>query len=134
MDIAVETICYVISKARELVTDLHEIDDEPGHHAADDVVKEDLPEDDPPSFTMTAEHDELREFIETLNEDEQAELVAIAWLGRGTFTPDDWDEAVDTAREEHGKNAPNYLIGQPLLAEDLESGLEELGLSCEDED
>ena len=134
MDIAVETVCQIIEQARELVTDLREIDDEPGKHSGDDVMRDDPPEDDAPAFAMTAEHDELKEFIETLNEDEQADLIAIAWIGRGTFTSEDWDEAVETAREEHPKNAAIYLISQPLLAEELESGLEELGLSCEEDD
>jgi hypothetical protein len=67
-----------------------------------------------------------------LSEDEQVELVALAWVGRGTYTADDWDEAVEIAREEHSKHTAAYLLGQPLLAEELEEGLNEFGLSCED--
>jgi hypothetical protein len=36
--------------------------------------------------------DEIRGFIGALNEDEQIDLVALAWLGRGDGTIDDWDE------------------------------------------
>ena len=66
------------------------------------------------AFASSPEVDELREFIESLNEDEQADLVALAWLGHGTFTADDWDEAVDSAHEEHPKGAADYLLSLPL--------------------
>jgi hypothetical protein len=132
MDIALENVCFIISKAREVMADIHELSDEPGQHSGDDLVKEDLPEDDLPVKPEQPELEELKLFIEGLNEDEQIELVALAWVGRGTFTVDDWDEAVDTAREEHNRNTARYLLGLPLLADYLEDGLSEFDLSCED--
>lgn len=131
MDIAVENVCHVIAKARELMADVHELQDEPGQHSGDDVMKDELPEEDVPVASGSPEYEELKEFIEGLNEDEQIELVAIAWIGRGTFTADDWDEAVETARDEHSRNTVRYLLGIPLLADYLEEGLSELGYSCE---
>ncbi len=133
MDIALETVCYVIHRARELVADLNPLDDDPGHHALDDTAEE-LPEEDSSVISDSPEYAELKEFIQSLNEDEQVDLVALTWIGRGTYTADDWDEAVDIARDEHAKNAGTYLLGQPLLADELEEGLSELGLSCEDVD
>ena len=107
--------------------------DEPGHHSPDDVVREELPEDDEGGGDAgNADFTELKEFIDTLNEDEQAELVALTWIGRGTYTADDWDEAVEVAHEEHPKRVARYLLSQPLLADELEEGLSEFGLSCED--
>ena len=41
---------------------------------------------------------ELRDFIAGLTEDEQAELTAVMWIGRGTFDADDLEEAISTAR------------------------------------
>ena len=56
------------------------------------------------------------------------------WRGSATaFTGEDWEEAVESAREEHPKGAADYLLTLPLMAEDLEGGLAELGLECEDE-
>ncbi len=134
MEIALEIVCYVIHRARELVADLNPLDDEPGKRAADDTADE-LPEDDvSAAFPESPEYEELKEYIHNLNEDEQVDLVALTWIGRGTYTAEDWDEAVEIAREEHAKNAPRYLLGQPLLADELEEGLNELGLSCEDVD
>ena len=79
---------------------------------------------------------ELRAFIDNLNTDEQAALVAIAWIGRGAFEPEDYTEAVATAEAEATTPTADYLMGMPHLAENLESGLEALGVdvSAEEED
>ena len=132
MDIAVDTVCYVINRARELMADLDPIEDEPGQHTGDDTVDEPSEEDTSP-YQENPAYDELKEFIDTLNDDEQMELIALTWIGRGTYTAEDWDEAVDVAREEHPRKAGKYLLGQPLLADELEEGLSEMDLSCDDE-
>jgi len=71
---------------------------------------------------------ELRAFIDGLNEDEQAELVAMTWIGRGSFEPDDWAEALSTARQEKTMPTEDYLLGMPHLADHLDTGAEMLGL------
>ena len=71
---------------------------------------------------------ELRGFLETLNEDEQAEVVAIMWIGRGSFEADDFAEALATARAEASTPTADYLIGTPHLSDHLEAGLEALGV------
>lgn len=134
MDIAVETVCYVINRAREVMADLDPLDDEPGQHAGDDLMREELPEEDDATTVENPELDDLKEYIDSLNEDEQAELVAMTWIGRGTYTAEDWDEAVEVAHEEHPKRVARYLLSQPLLADELEEGLAEMGFSCEDVD
>jgi hypothetical protein len=58
-----------------------------------------------------------------LNEDERAELIALAWLGRGTYDLEEWDEAVATAKSEHGRRAAQYLMSLPLLGDYLEDGM-----------
>jgi hypothetical protein len=70
---------------------------------------------------------ELAAFIAALNEDEQAHLVAIAWVGRGAFEPEDYASAVATALAEATTPTADYLMGMPHLAENLEAGLEALG-------
>ena len=131
MDIAVETVCYVINRAREVMADMDPLEDEPGQHAGDDAMQDDLPEEDGGAVD-NLEYDDLKAFIDSLNEDEQSNLVALTWIGRGTYTADDWDEAVEVAHEEHPKRVARYLLSQPLLADELEEGLSELGFSCED--
>ncbi len=71
-------------------------------------------------------------FVDRLSEDEQAELVAVFWIGRGAFEAEDWDEAVETAREEATTPTATYLKGSPHLADHLENGLDALGISAKD--
>lgn len=71
---------------------------------------------------------ELRAFIDGLNDDEKAHLTALAWVGRGAFEPDAYDEAVRTAMDEATVPTAQYLMGMPHLAENLESGLEAMGI------
>lgn len=79
---------------------------------------------------------ELHAFITDLNDDEKAQLTALAWVGRGAFEPEDFDEAVATATSEATTPTADYLMGMPHLAENLESGLDALGVdvSGEEED
>lgn len=75
---------------------------------------------------------ELRAFVDRMSEDEQAELVAIMWIGRESFFPDDFAEAVATARAEASTPCADYLIGTPHLSDHLENGLDALGFAAED--
>lgn len=75
---------------------------------------------------------ELRAFIEGLNDDEAAELVALFWVGRGSFEAEDWDEAVSTAMAEATTPTADYLLGSPHFADHLEAGAEAMGLDISD--
>lgn len=75
---------------------------------------------------------ELDEFIEAMNEDEQAELVALMWIGRGAFEADDWDEALRTAHAQATTPTGAYLQGSPHLADHLQAGLDALGIDPEE--
>ena len=75
---------------------------------------------------------ELRGFLDGLNEDELQSLVALMWIGRDSFDAADLEEALRTARAEASTPTADYLIGTPHFADHLEAGLEALGLS-EDE-
>ena len=72
--------------------------------------------------------EELRELIEDLNVDEAAELVAVTWVGRGDFEAEDFQQAVDEARERAVGSTAKYLLGMPLFADYLEAGLDALDL------
>lgn len=77
---------------------------------------------------------ELHDFIEGLNDDEQASLVAVMWIGRETYDAEDLDEAIATAKAEKTSPTEDYLMGEPQLADYLEAGMEALGLDPEDEE
>ncbi|MEJ6399376.1 DUF3775 domain-containing protein [Yoonia sp. 208BN28-4] len=78
------------------------------------------------------ESHQLHDYIAGLNADEAANLVAIMWVGRDTFDADDWDEALRTARAEATAPTEDYLSGLPQLGDDLEAGLEALGVDVTD--
>ncbi|MBY6090405.1 DUF3775 domain-containing protein [Pseudooceanicola sp. 502str34] len=77
---------------------------------------------------------ELRGFLEDLNEDEAASLVAVMWIGRDSFTAADLDEAIETAKNEATTPTVDYLLGTPHLSDHLENGLAELGLDASEEE
>lgn len=144
-DISLDSVCHVIAQSRALAlggeTDGGEHEPDPHGHEDllhGDVIDDDLMDDEDVSEDVEEqpeandEHDELLEFIDGLNEDEQIELVAISWIGRGTYTIDEWDDAVETARNEHTENTGEYLLGQPRIPDYLEEGLSQLGFSCEE--
>jgi len=85
-------------------------------------------EDDEEQFVENSADDpdvaEIIGFIRALNEDEESDLVALAWVGRGTFDVADWEEARRTAREERTTRTEQYLLGMPMLADYLAEGLE----------
>src|ERR1700722_13081358 len=118
LDIAEDKLAFIIEKAREF--DVKESDSDPdsGSNANDDG-NADVLEDQPGDATR----EELISAIRELNEDERAQLIALAWLGRGTYDLEEWSEAVSTAKSEHGKRAAEYLIGLPLLGDYLEDGM-----------
>lgn len=77
---------------------------------------------------------ELRGFIEQLSEEEQVSLVALMWIGRGSFAAEELEEAKETAAEEATTPTADYLLGSPHLSDHLENGLDELGISVVDDE
>ncbi|OJT96924.1 MAG: hypothetical protein BGN82_04210 [Alphaproteobacteria bacterium 65-7] len=118
LDLPLDTVSFIILKAREY--DVKECDADPdaASNPTDDGQADILldKEDDPV-------REELLGAIRGLNEDARMRLVALAWLGRGTYALDEWQEAVATARGEHARRAAEYLLSLPLLGDYLEDGL-----------
>jgi hypothetical protein len=126
LSISPEKVCFFILKAREFDVKDVVTDPDSGSNPTDDAmlaVLEDHP-DDPTE-------EELRSFISALTEDEQIDLVALTWLGRGDGTIDEWDDLRREAARLHNKRTAAYLLGKPMLADHLEEGLSQFGLSCE---
>lgn len=122
--IPLDTVCFIIEKAREFDvkagssdTAATRLDDED----VDAAILEDRPSD--PVYA------ELISFISDLSDGAQIDLVAIMWLGR-EGGPDDWAEAQQTAAQEHNDHTAKYLTGTPLLGDYLEEGLAAIGRSC----
>jgi Protein of unknown function (DUF3775) len=127
LSISPEKVCFIIVKAREFDAKDAVTDPDPGSNPTDDreaAVLEDH-EDDPVV-------EELTGFIGALTEDEQIDLVALAWLGRDDYAASDWDSVRDEAASAHNNRTASYLLGMPLLGDFLEEGLSMLGYSCEE--
>lgn len=93
----------------------------------DEVVEDEVSED----YAGDSAFAELKEFLDALNEEELYNLVALTWLGRGTYDKDEWQSALDEARSAHNDHTADYLLGTPLIGTYLEDGLDQLGYSCE---
>jgi Protein of unknown function (DUF3775) len=90
-------------------------------------------DDEVPLGALQDEEDDLSreevvEEIQGLMPRQQAELVALMWLGRGDGEPEEWDELVARAVERREVPTENYLLDHPLLAEHWLDGMERLGL------
>ncbi len=71
--------------------------------------------------------EELIEEIDGMHPEHQYELVALMWVGRGDFGQSDWEEALALAAERADTPTSRYLLAHPMAADDIASGLEELG-------
>ena len=125
LNIAIDKVAFVIVKAREFDVQDVETDPDSGSNETDDQMTSVLEahSDDP---TLQ----ELRSFVNALSEEEQTDLVALMWLGRGDGTLEDWIDLRDEAERQHNNRVAAYLLGEPLLADHLEEGLSQFGFSC----
>ena len=123
LTISREKVCFVVVKARELNV---KVEPEELYDDADDVerILEDYADD--------STYQEIREFLEALNDDELGELLALTWVGRGDYPANEWQTAVNAVRDTREKHIVEYLLGTPLLADYLEEGLSHFGQSCEE--
>ena len=122
-----ETVCYIAVKAREFDAKVDPVTPDRGDNPVDDADREILFDyaDDP-----TAE--ELSSALRGLNVDQRIELLALVWLGRGDYSVSEWRQAMAVAASDSEDRRPEAFLAIPLLAEYLENGLSELGLSCAD--
>ncbi|QOG16377.1 MULTISPECIES: DUF3775 domain-containing protein [Bradyrhizobium] len=132
--ISAEKVAFIIEKAREFDVKEGDTDPDSGSNPSDDDSVDVLGDDgsDPVGS-------ELGSFIAALNEDEQVDLVALTWLGRGEGTIDEWDDLRARAVEARGEyrrprhETVQYLLGDPMLGDLLADGLDEFGIDWTDE-
>jgi Protein of unknown function (DUF3775) len=127
LTISPEKVCFIIIKAKEFDAKDEVTEPDPGSNPSDDkdtaVLEEH--EDDPVV-------EELTSLINSLSEDEQVDLVALAWLGRDDYSASDWPTVREEAARAHNQRTAEYLLGMPLVGDFLEEGLSLLGFSCEE--
>ena len=121
MNISENTVRKLILRARaydskEEVEDF-ELDRDPDSSETDAV-----------ETLMTGENDpirlEIEDWLESLDEEAQAELVALYWIGRGDYDGEDFPRAVREARRRRTGSTATYLLGAPMLGDYIEIGMD----------
>ena len=129
-----DSLCRIIIRAREYeaqvpsdataedpdsLDDLEE--DEGGPHALS-VLSDDL---------NTGVEEELRAMFDELADDQIAEVLALAWVGRGTYDQSEWDDAYAEAADNDPESIADMLMDMGMLAGFLDAGLAAFDLSCD---
>lgn len=127
LEVSPEKVFFLIVKAREFDVKDAVTDPDPGSNPSDDNMASVLEDhvDDPAMQEIAA-------CINSMTVDEQIDLVALVWVGRGDYTADEWAAAREEAAAAHNARTARYLLGIPQLGDFLEEGLSELGYSVED--
>ncbi len=124
LTVSPEKAFFIIVKAREFDEQVEPTDPNSGSNPTDDHSV-DVLQAGPGNLIVQ----ELQAAFAGLNVDEQLDLLALAWLGRGDFGS--FLQARQEAEDVSAKHIPRYLLGTPLLGDYLEEGLSQLGYSLE---
>lgn len=125
LGIAADKVCFIMIKARQFDGKVGVSDPDSGSNPSDDGGV-DVLEDE----SNDPVRDELVSFIHDLDIDEQVQLVALTWLGRGDDDITGWVALQTMARDRHNQRTATYLLGMPLLADYLEEGLSLFEENC----
>jgi hypothetical protein len=121
LSISTDKVFFVVAKSRQSDDSAVEMD-------LATETDDDLPED----HSKGTDRSELSGFIRGLNVDEQIDLVALMWLGRGDGDLAGWRDLRAEASRAHNNRTASYLIGTPMLADYLEEALSQFVKSFED--
>src|SRR3546814_4877357 len=125
LSVSLETVCRLIIRARELEAQVPSIetDDEEDPTDSDDefsVIEDEANE---------AIEEEIMAALDDLADDQVAEVLALALVGRGTYDASEGDEALEAANEPDTDDQVDQLLAMPLLADYLDAGLAAFDLS-----
>jgi hypothetical protein len=116
-----EFLRSLILKLRAVMAQEDEVSPDSGSNPSDDERSATL-QDTPDNLIR----DEIAVQVEDLEPDQQAELVALMWIGRGDLEPEEWDEALELAAERQDGSTADYLLKHPHVADYLDEGLDRL--------
>ena len=113
-----ERLAYIVEKAREFDAETAPVDSDSGSNPSDDkdVAILEATSDNPTG-------QELAAALDTLDDDQKIEILALMWLGRGDFDRTEWRQALAQARATRDLRVTDYLLGTPLLGDYLEEAL-----------
>ncbi len=116
-----EFLRELILRLRAVMAQEDEVSPNSGSNPTDDEGAATL-QDTPDNLSRA----ELTVAIEDLEPDQQAELVALMWVGRGDMEPEEWEEAVTLAADRHDGSTAEYLLTHPHVADYLDEGIDRL--------
>lgn len=119
-----DRLAFIIMKARAYDAEVEQTDPDEGSDGPDDRMVDVL---EASSDNPNAR--ELRAAIASLNDDQQAALVALTWIGRGDFEAEEFEDAKQEARARHDGPTSRYLMGLPLLGDYLEEGADKMNVN-----
>jgi len=128
-----ETLCRLIIRARELEAQVPAADPDEDADNVDDFDDE----GDAQALSVLEDElnsgveEEMRATLDDLADDQLAETLALAWVGRGTYDVSEWDDAFTEANDVDPESAIDELMDMPLLASYLEAGLAAFDYSCD---
>ena len=125
LTVSLETVFFIIVKAREFDEKVPPADPDSGSNPADDRQIDVLEE-----HAEDSVEEELEAALGARNSDEELDLIALMWLGRGDFAS--FAQAREEAENMRDKHIASYLKGTPKLGDFLEEGLSQLGYSLEE--
>ena len=129
-----DSLCRIIIRAREYEAQvpsdataedpdsLDDIEEDEGGPHALSVLSDDL---------NTGVEEELRAMFDELADDQIAEVLALAWVGRGTYDQSEWDDAYAEAADNDPESIADMLMDMGMLAGFLEAGLAAFDLNCD---
>lgn len=127
MTLSPERVFFIIVKARAFDAKEGLCDPASGSNPADDASVDVLESDaEDPTY------EEYLGALKALNIDEQLDLLALLWIGRGDFEPREWEEARAEAAAMRNKHIPEYVASTPQAGDFLEDALASLGYSLEE--
>jgi hypothetical protein len=127
-----ETLCRLILRARELEAQVPAVDPDADPDTVDDLDDEgDQALSSLEDELNTAVEEEVQAMLDDLADDQLAETVALAWVGRGTYDASEWDDAFTEASDLKPEERMDELMDMPLLASHLDAGLSAFDYSCE---
>ena len=128
-----ETLCRLILRARELEAQVPAQDPDEDPDNVDDFDDE----SDGQALSVLEDElnsgveEEMRATLDDLADDQLAETLALAWVGRGTYDSSEWDDAFAEASDTDPESSIDDLLDMPLLASHLEAGLAAFDYSCD---
>jgi hypothetical protein len=116
-----EFLRSLILKLRAIMAQEDLVSPDSGSNPSDDEGAAVL-QDSPDNMTRS----EVAAQIQDLEPDQQAELVALMWIGRGDMEPEEWQDAVALALERRDRPTSDYLLSHPQVADDLAEGIDKI--------